>query len=876
MAELPSGTVTFLLTDVEGSTALWEEAPEAMPAALARHDALFEAAVAEHRGVHIRPRGEGDSRFAVFDSAPDAIAAAIGIQRALAAEPWPTPRPIKVRIGIHTGEAELRDGDYYGSAVNRCARLRNLGHGGQVLLSEATTVLTREQLPRGATLLGLGQHRLKGLTQPEHVFQVAVPDLPSDFPSLVSLDARPNNLPTHPTALLGRERERAEIRALFQGDTQLVTLTGPGGTGKTRLSLQVAADLLDDFEHGVFVVELASIVDPVLVSSIIAQVLGLRDVGGRPVLDRLKEYLRTRTVLLVLDNFEQILAAAPVVADLLASSSHLRMLVTSREPLRLRGEHEYAVPPLTLPDGRHPPTPEVLREYAAIALFLERAMAIRPDFAVTSDNAPAIIEICTRLDGLPLAIELAAARVRLLTPQAMAGRLQHRLPLLIGGARDLPTRQQTLRGTIAWSYDLLHEPERRLFRRLSGFMGGWTLEAAETVCGSDGDVGIDILDGLESLITKSLVRRDDGADGEPRFGMLETIREYGLEQLAQAGELDELRRWHAEYFLDLTEQAVPRLRGAEQRAWLDRLEAEHDNLRAALDWSVTADRQMNVALRLSGALAWFWAARGHISEGRRWLGRTLTAPSAQPTPRLEALYGAGWLAHICYDSTAARQYLHTALALAREHDDRWSTAWTLHLLGRVAYYSSDARTARERGEQSLEVAREVGDEWLIAWALHLLGLAAHISDDYTTARGYYEAVLAIRRRLGYQEGTGMCAFLLGLVAYRQADYAAARTLTREALLIFRDLGAKWTIQNTLASSAALAALTQPELAVRLAGATQALGESVAVPPIPLVLGILKPALERTRAELGETRYSAAWAEGRAMTLEQAVAYALEE
>ena len=410
MAELPSGTVTFLLTDVEGSTALWEQAPEAMRAALARHDELFEASVHAHGGAHIRPRGEGDSRFAVFASAPDAVAACIAMQRAFAAEAWPTPRPIKVRIGLHTGEAELRDGDYYGSAVNRCARLRGIGHGGQSLLSGSTTALVTGRLPDGAILTDLGEHQLKDLTQPERVTQVTVPDLPSEFPPLISLNARLHNLSIQPTALLGRDAAVAEVRALVDTGARLVTLTGPGGTGKTRLGLRVAADLAERFDHGAFLVELAPITDPVLVPSTIAQVVGVRDLSGRPVLDALREYLRSRSLLLVLDNFEQILAAAPVVAELLASCPNLCVLVTSREPLHLRVEHEYAVPPLATPDPAHLPAPERLSEYAAVALFVERAAAVRADFAVSGENARAISEICARLDGLPLAIELGLVR----------------------------------------------------------------------------------------------------------------------------------------------------------------------------------------------------------------------------------------------------------------------------------------------------------------------------------------------------------------------------------------------------------------------------------------------------------------------------------
>ena len=533
MAELPGGTVTFLLTDVEGSTALWEQAPEPMRAALARHDALFEAAVAEHKGIHIRPRGEGDSRFAVFAGAADAVEAALAVQRAFLAETWPTPRPIRVRTGVHTGEAELRDGDYYGSAVNRCARIRAIGHGGQTLLSEATAALVRDSLPDQTGLVDLGEQRLKDLARPERVFQLTGPGTATEFPPLVSLDARPHNLPVQPTPLIGRQHEIEAVRALLaRQDVRLVTLSGPGGTGKTRLSLQAAADSIDDFQDGAFFVELAPISDPALVVPAIAQVVGLQDVGGRTDLNALVDFLRDRRQLLLLDNFEQILAAAPIVADLLGAAPGLKVLVTSRAVLRLRGEHELPVPPLGLPEPEHRSLAQELASYPAIVLFSQRATAARPGFALTDENALAVTDICRRLDGLPLAIELAAARVKLLAPQAMLARLERRLPLLTGGARDLPERQRTLRDTIAWSYDLLDESERRLFRRLAVFVGGCTVEAAEAIGSVDGEPGADVFDGIASLVDKSLLRQHDGPDGEPRFTMLETIREFGLEQLA--------------------------------------------------------------------------------------------------------------------------------------------------------------------------------------------------------------------------------------------------------------------------------------------------------------------------------------------------------
>ncbi|HEX2187131.1 MAG TPA: AAA family ATPase, partial [Chloroflexota bacterium] len=518
MAELPSGTVTFLLTDIEGSTALWERDPEAMRVALARHDALMTAGIEAHSGVVVKSRGEGDSVFGVFARASDAVAAAIDLQRVLQAEAWPTEAPLRVRMALHTGEAELRAGDYYGVAVNRCARLRAAEHGGQILLSGATRDLLERELPAGVGLRDLGEHRLTALRRPERVFQVVIPGLPADFPPLRSLDTLTNNLPRQLTSFIGREAEIELARSrLLREDVHLLTLTGPGGTGKTRMALHLARLVADYFPDGVVFVALAPVQDPRLVASAIAQELGLQEAGNRPLQESLKDWLRDKRLLLVLDNFEHILAAAPLVADLLATCPRLKVLVTSRAVLHLTGEHQFSVPPLRLPDRAPLPPLERLSRYEAVHLFIDRAQSVKADFAVTSENAPAVAEICHRLDGLPLAIELAAAWIRLLSPQAMLARLERRLPLLTGGARDLPARQQTLRGAIAWSYDLLDEPEQRLFRRLAIFVGGCTLEAAEAVAGSpdSGELELGVLDGLGLLAEHSLLRQGAGPEGEP-------------------------------------------------------------------------------------------------------------------------------------------------------------------------------------------------------------------------------------------------------------------------------------------------------------------------------------------------------------------------
>jgi predicted ATPase/class 3 adenylate cyclase len=920
MAELPSGTVTFLFTDIEGSTTRWEHQPEAMRVALARHDALVRTAIREHDGHVVKTMG--DAFHAVFVRAPDAVATALDVQRRLQAEPWGEIGSIRVRMAVHTGTAEERGGDYYGPPLNRAARLMSAAHGGQVLLSQATYELVRDTPPEGVTFVNLGEHRLKDLIRPERVFQLAGTGIPSAFPPLVSLDARPHNLPLQVTTLLGREQDVQAVRSLLlRDDVRLVTLTGPGGTGKTHLGLQVAADLLEHFEDGAFIVELAPISDPGLVLSTIAQALGVRDVGGRPMLDAIVGYLHGRRLLLLLDNFEQVLAAAPVVTGLLRTCTGLSVLATSRAPLQIGGEREFPVPPLALPDPvdlARPMTVERLSQYAAVALFVERAVAVKPDFTMTNQNAPAVAEICVRLDGLPLAVELAAARTRLLSPDAMLARLGHGLALLTGGRRDLPARQQTLRGAIAWSYDLLDPDEQRLFRRLGVFIGGFTLDTAEAVCNVEGALGIDVLDGLESLVSKSLVKQQAGAAGDSRSTMLETIREYALERLEESGEVGVLRRQHAEQMVALAEDGESQISGPDEEVWLNRLQAEHDNLRAALAWSLTEEGDIQRGIRLAGAIARFWQVRGHASEGGRWYDLLLTAGRNAPGSALaKVLLGAGWLAHNRGDiltSTAlfeegvryaraggdpgmlatavgnlgisreslgeyeqAEQLLGESLAVFREIGNEPGIAARLHNLGNVACARGDFERATALLEESLAIRRRIGGAYSTALAIAGLGLAALYQGDDDRATRHFEEAQTLFRQLSHTYGIAWSCYYLGRVALRRGDDDEAATLLGESLEERRRLGDRRGIAQSLEGLAALAsARQQAAWAARFFAVADGLRQELEAPLSPAERTMYERDVARVRAQADEDTFATAWAEGRAMTLEQAIAYALEE
>ena len=908
--DLPSGTVTLLFTDIEGSTRLLDALGDRYGETLEAHRRLLRQAFEECGGVEVDT--QGDAFFVAFDGAREAIEAAAQAQRALAAHGWPDGLDVRVRVGVHTGEPGRIAEGYVGLDVHLGARICAAAHGGQVLVSRATRDLLGVALGDGLSLLDLGSHRLKDLMLAQKLYQLVGDGLEPRFPPIRTLENRPTNLPTQPTPLIGREGELARASALLRReDVRMLTLTGPGGTGKTRLGLQLAAELLDDFPDGAFFVNLAPISDPDLLTATIAQTLAVREGPGQTLDETLADYLSDRQLLLLLDNFEQILVGAPAVSELLGAAPRLKVLATSRAPLRVAAEHELVVPPLRLPDLLELPEADTLSQYEAVALFVERALAVKADFAVTNENAPAVAEICVRLDGLPLAIELAASRIRALPPRTLLERLGHGLDLLTRGPVDAPMRQQTLRATIDWSYGLLGGPEQRLFAQLSVFLRSWDLEGAEAVA----DPGVPVADVLEALVENSLVRQT----GDARCFMLETIREYAGELLAASPDEDVVHRRHASYMLLLAERAHALMSGVDV-SFPDeperRIQEELPNVRAALAWALGRDEQF--ALCLAATSGWAWGLSGSSTEGRAWLSRALDA--AGHPESVDGARALGWLGAFAEqegDFRVAREFEEQALGLFDRLGRQRGVVDTLVKLSFSAAAAGQLEDAREHIEEAHRRVAQLGDDSLRADVLQGEFHVETMAGDYDRAQAALDGELSILRRLGVPRRRWVYLLInvgwiaihrldferardaleeylaeeswknpvgiangnvnLGLVALYEGNRDEADERFRQAIAYARAPRARPTIGEALYGLGAVAAIDgDAERAVRLRGAADALkavmGASRSAPEQFVVERYLDP----VEAGLPEAVRERARDEGGAMSMDEAIACALEE
>ena len=917
---LPSGTVTFLFTDIEGSTKLWEQHPEAMKPALAKHDSLLKEAVESNHGFIIKTTGDGV--HAVFTTAFDAVNASISAQREFQTSAFFKNAEVSlhVRMGLHTGEAEFRDGDYYGGTLNRAARIMSAGHGGQVLISEVTAQVAREHLASAISLLDLGEHNLKGITRAERIFQLVVPDLQKEFPALMSIAAATNNLPTQLTSFIGRERELREAKEKLSS-AKLLTLIGPGGTGKTRLSIQLGAEVLPNFTDGVWFIELAPLADPALILQTIASVLNVRAQMGVLLKDIVNDYLRAKNLLLIFDNCEHLVEASAQLADeFLHNAPNLKIIASSREALGIGGEVVYRVPSLALPNQASA-SREALAGFESIQLFVDRARAANPKFDLTEKNASSVAQICRRLDGIPLALELAAARVTVFPAEQIAARLDDRFKLLTGGSRTALPRQQTLRALIDWSYDMLSEDERALLRRLSVFAGGWVFEAAESIC-SD----LDVLSLLTQLVNKSLVTMDDEGD-EPRYRLLETVRQYARDKLLEAGEAEQMRNRHLDYFVQLTENAEQELLEGSALRWIIRLEAEYDNLRAAFEWGL--ETNAIAVLMMAHSLQFFWYRRGYETEGRGWITQALERIQSYPAVEGEAsrqrltVVANAWQA-ISFLATSQGDFLNATTAsrkceaLARQLGDKRLLATVLAFGASSKMMAGDNSDADMVVEEVFSIALESNDPFALSVAhgmiglnmllkgqdikaanehvskglallkntphhfwqtmmLFGLGMAARFQGRFDEARERLTPMLAVFRDMGDQHRANMihseCAHMQRL----EGHHDKAESMYRETILEWQRLGHRAAVANQLECFAFIAkANEQPERAIKLLGAAEALRELIQIDMSPMEGVEYEREVNDLKANMDKKLFTALWAEGKSMTMGAAIAVAMKE
>ena len=860
---LPSGSVTLFFSDIEGSTRAWEQHPVAMPGALAQHTGSVRGAIERHGGQLVKDTGDGV--FAVFGGAAEAVAAAVDAQRALRDAAWGETGPLRARIGLHTAEMEPERGDYHGPPVNRCARIMGVGHGDQVLVSESTH-RALDRVPDGVDFLDLGPTRLRDLSVAVRLFQVLHPDLPAEFPPLRSIDVLPTNLPASLSSLIGRDDALAELAGLL-GETRLLTLTGPGGVGKTRLALQLAADQAERFADGVWLTELAGLSEPALVPRQIATALRIADQPGRADLDAVAWYLRGRQVLLVLDNCEHLLeVTASVVQVLLERCPRLGVVTTTREVLGVPGEVTWPAPPLAVGGADAGGTAE--------RLFVERAREIDPRFAPTPADRAAIARVCRRLDGLPLAIELAAARTRVLSPAEIAARLDDRFRLLTGGRRTALPRQRTLEATVAWSYDLLDDRERALFDRASVFAGGFTLPAAERVCTGEPLTPEDTLDVLSALAEQSLVQHETSEEGS-RFSLLETMRAYGQQQLAAAGEVGRRRGAHLIWANDFARTAEPHLDGPEQGRWLDLVAADIDNIRAALVWAAS-DGDPVTGLGCAATLYRYWYVRA-IREGRLWLERLLTAGEQAP-PKLvaKALYAAGELTQMTGDYPAARERHQAALDIYRAIGNRRGEAWTLMGLGRAEWGAVEPAALKLRFVAAVEIFRELGDVAGLAFTLPYVAGCEFMSGSPASAAEVVQEYAAIAMPTGIPQIVAHCCELSAIADLLTTDdRARPRGQLSEALRLFRQIGSTYCTLHCLENIAAWAAGPQPAAAARLLAAVEQLRLDGGTPVPPAERLVYDDASAAVLAALGPEGVAEQSRLGAALDLDAAVRLAHE-
>jgi predicted ATPase/class 3 adenylate cyclase len=868
---LPTGTVTFLFTDIEGSTRLVQALGDDWVHVLEAHNHLIEKAITENNGVVVKT--EGDSFFAVFPAALDALQASVQAQHGLMDHPWPSDGVVRSRMGLHSGLGALGASDYVGLDVHRAARIADSAHGGQVVLSEPTAVLVERSLPEGVSLRDLGKHRLKDLAEPEAILQVVSPGLQSEFPLLRTLDAIPNNLPKLLTSFVGRDRELAEAVRLL-GSTRILTFTGPGGTGKTRLSLQVAAEVAAGYPDGVFFVDLAPINDVEVIPSRILETLGIQvSTREEPPAVRLNSQLSDKGILLILDNFEQLLEGAPLVAELLRASPRTKVLVTSRAPLRISGEQELPVPPLGISGVDPGADLETLMHSEAIRLFTDRAMAVRPDFRLTVDNAPAVAKLVGRLDGLPLAIELVASRLRLLPVDQILSRLSGRM--LSSGSVDLPARQRTIESAIAWSYELLAEPERKLFARFAIFSAGARLEEVEAVCGPTEELGEEVIDSLSTLVEQSLIRRVD-AEGRLRFRMLHVIQEFALERLTESGEAAAIGRRHLETYAAYVESVAPELLGRDRRMWLDLLEQDQDNLRAALDWAVESG-EADLAFRLSSAAWRLWQARGHLHEARRRLDDVLAIEGGEPRNRAKALEALGGILWWQSDLVSALEIYRETVRMHRILGDWKELANALYNVSLATVFTQE--DGREAAAAALDEAgalyRDLGDigglgdvEW--AWG----NVAAYEDKDVPGAIAHMKKSIEYYEQAGNEFGMGWGLFEVGHLSRGLGEYDQAWGYLSRGLTLFAEHRDVSGVVLLLAGSAGLAlVLGDRDRAHRLAGAFHGLRISSGTEIVLNEMNRIE-ALDYATMEALSGEAAIPYREGRAMSLEAAVAYAL--